>query len=97
MGSQGVKDGESRSPGSQDGETYPAHDVRESGGKVHQGEVTRSRRRGPDICGVCYGVCCGAARELVGNLHRMGAIGVFQQGNWWLRVNLVVFYLFIGF
>ena len=61
--------------------TYPARDVREmaQGGKVHQGEDRKPRRGGPDVCNVCYGVCCGAARELVANLHKMGAIEISSK------------------
>ena len=64
-----------------DGVNYPARDVREmaQGGKVRQGEVAKSRRRGPGVCDVCYGVCCGAARELVENLSKMGAIGITSK------------------
>ena len=35
-------------------ETWLARDVRETGGKVHPGEVQKPRKRSPEVCFVCY-------------------------------------------
>ena len=58
---------------------YGARDIREKqkGGLGEGGDRDkRIKRRGKEVCSVCMGVCCSAARELVVNLANMGEIGV---------------------
>ena len=71
-----IKDSKDSGEG-EDG-TYPARDIRYTahGGMLRQGEGEKCKMRGCDICEVCYGICCGAARELVANISNMGAIGI---------------------
>ena len=75
---------DSKDSGEEEGGTYPARDVRYTahGGKVCQGDVEKCKQRGCDVCEVCYGICCGAARELVANLCKMRAIGITNKVIW---------------
>ena len=86
-----VRDRDSRRP--VDMAVYGSRDVRENGKmvlgggkmKVQMGKFPKEgelgRRRGKDVCSVCMGTCCLAARDLVKNLVDIGeirAILIFQ-------------------
>ena len=72
-----VKDNSGSGKGGKD--PFRSRDIRETGGSVQQGVKSKFRKRGPEVCSVCYKCCCGAARELVANLYQMGAIKVSRK------------------
>ena len=52
--------------------------------KVPEGKFPKEgkligRRRGKDVCSICMGTCCSAARDLVKNLADLGEIGVVPK------------------
>ena len=72
-----IKD--NKEPGKGGKDKWLARDVRETGGKVHSGEVQKPRKKGPEVCSVFLWVCCGLSRELISNLFGMGLIRVSNK------------------
>ena len=65
-----VKDQESMEAVERKEPVFGGQDIREIAREGTEGvkasrEKVKGWKRGPEVCGVCYGVCCGAARELI--------------------------------
>ena len=56
---------------------FRSREIRETGGSGSTGVKPKAKKkRGVEDCSVCYGCCCGPARELVAHLWGVGAIKV---------------------
>ena len=54
-----------------------ARDIRETGAKPRPCKVKpQPKKLSADICGICYGSCCGTSCELIAELFGMGRITV---------------------